>query len=155
MISKRFLRKFDFVIIGVSEQLRPTLALALEWSEAVFCSMAELVQESHAELGTKPVWTLTLKVFISNKDPRTKFWDGYRGEEHVVIDEFRGDINVSHLLRWLDRYPVRVEIKGSSVPLSARKLWFTSNIPIESWYPQLDSETMDALKRRINITHFA
>ena len=25
-----------------------------------------------------------------SKDPRTKFWDGYRGETNVVIDEFRG-----------------------------------------------------------------
>lgn len=24
------------------------------------------------------------------KDPRTKFWDGYQDERHVVIDEFRG-----------------------------------------------------------------
>ena len=70
-----------------------------------------------------------------SKDPRTKFWDGYRGEEHVVLDEFRGAIDVSHLLRWLDRYPVRVEIKGSSVPLCAKSIWITSNLPLESWYP--------------------
>ena len=34
------------------------------------------------------------------KDPRSKFWDGYTGQEHVVIDEFRGSIDVAHLLRW-------------------------------------------------------
>ncbi len=51
------------------------------------------------------------------KDPRTKFWDGYQDEENVVIDEFQGGIDISHLLRWLDRYPVRVEIKGASKPL--------------------------------------
>ena len=33
------------------------------------------------------------------KDPLTKFWDGYRGQEHVVIDEFRGTLSISHLLR--------------------------------------------------------
>jgi hypothetical protein len=59
--SKLFLRKYEWQIIGVSEQLRPTLVAQLEWSEAVFCSRAELVQESLAELGTKPVWTLTLR----------------------------------------------------------------------------------------------
>lgn len=26
------------------------------------------------------------------KDPRTKWWCGYRGEEHVIFDEFRGTV---------------------------------------------------------------
>lgn len=88
------------------------------------------------------------------KDPRTKFWDGYRGQTHVVVDEFRGGIDISHLLRWLDRYPCLVEIKGSSTVLKATKIWFTSNIPPEEWYPDLDQETVAALRRRLNITHF-
>lgn len=33
------------------------------------------------------------------KDPCTKWWDGYRGQRNVVIDEFRGQIGISHLLR--------------------------------------------------------
>jgi len=87
------------------------------------------------------------------KDPRTKFWDGYRGQERVVIDEFRGGIDVSHMLRWLDRYPVIVEVKGSSVVFKATEIWITSNLPPEKWYPDLDVETMAALKRRLKITH--
>ena len=89
-----------------------------------------------------------------SKNPRTKFWDGYRGQECVVLDEFRGGIDVSYLLRWTDRYPVLVEIKGSSVPLSAKRIWITSNLDPRLWYPELDSETIDALMRRLNITHF-
>lgn len=89
-----------------------------------------------------------------SKSPTTKFWDGYRHHKHVVIDEFRGGISVEHLLRWLDCYPVLVEIKGSAVPLLAEKIWITSNIPIDEWYPNLDSETISALKRRIKVTHY-
>jgi len=88
------------------------------------------------------------------KDPRTKFWDGYQVDENVVIDEFRGGIDISHLLRWLDRYPVRVEIKGSSRPLVAKKIWITSNIRPEQWYPDIDAETMSALMRRLTVTEF-
>jgi len=88
------------------------------------------------------------------KDPRTKFWDGYTNEEHVVIDEFRGGIDISHLLRWLDRYPVRVEIKGSSRPLLAKKIWITSNIQPRDWYPLVDFETLDALMRRLQVVEF-
>lgn len=88
------------------------------------------------------------------KDPRTKFWCGYRDHENVVIDEFRGGIDVSHLLRWLDRYPVIVEVKGGAVVLKASKIWITSNLAPEHWYPGLDMETINALLRRLNITKF-
>lgn len=86
------------------------------------------------------------------KDPRTKFWDGYRGQEHVVIDEFRGDIDIAHILRWFDRYPVIVEVKGSSVVLAATKIWITSNLSPDEWYPLVDARTKEALMRRLNVT---
>jgi hypothetical protein len=88
------------------------------------------------------------------KDPRTKFWDGYRNHRNVVIDEFRGGIDIGHLLRWLDRYPVVVEVKGSAVVLKAEKIWITSNLDPRLWYPDLDEETKSALLRRLTITHF-
>jgi len=88
------------------------------------------------------------------KDPRTKFWDGYTSEKNVVLDEFRGGIDISHLLRWLDRYPVRVEIKGSSRPLLAENIWITSNLSPVMWYPMLDEETLAALLRRMEIIEF-
>lgn len=88
------------------------------------------------------------------KDPRTKWWCGYRGQKNVVIDEFRGDINISHMLRWLDRYPVSVETKGGSTPLIGEKIWITSNLDPKLWYPDLDAETNLALQRRLKITHF-
>jgi len=83
------------------------------------------------------------------KDPNTKFWDGYRGEKHVVIDEFRGRIDISHILRWLDRYPVNVEIKGSVVPLRAERIWITSNLPPSLWYPGTDAASIAAVERRL------
>lgn len=88
------------------------------------------------------------------KDPRTKFWCGYDGQENVIIDEFRGGIDVGHLLRWLDRYPVIVEKKGSSCCLKAKNIWITSNLDPRLWYPDLDNETLLALLRRLNITHY-
>jgi len=87
------------------------------------------------------------------KDPRTKFWDGYRGQEHVVCDEFRGAIDVGHMLRWFDRYPVNVEVKGSSVGLAAKKFWITSNLNPRDWYKDLDELTLAALLRRMTIFH--
>ena len=83
------------------------------------------------------------------KDPRTKFWCGYNGEKKIVIDEFRGAIDIAHLLRWFDRYPVTVELKGSSTPLCADEFWVTSNLEPSQWYPEIDEETRRALNRRL------
>lgn len=88
------------------------------------------------------------------KNPRSKFWDGYQGHEHVVIDEFRGGIDIAYMLIWLDRYPVIVEVKGSSTVLRASSIWITSNVDPRLWYPEADTETKEALLRRLNITHF-
>jgi len=88
------------------------------------------------------------------KSPTSKFWDGYRGQENVVIDEFRGQIEISHMLRWLDRYPVLVEVKGSSEVLRASSFWITSNVHPKDWYPSVDEATKNALLRRLLITTF-
>jgi len=88
------------------------------------------------------------------KDPRSKFWDGYRGHKHVVIDEFRGGIDVGHVLRWFDRYPVIVEAKHGATILRAEKIWITSNLDPRQWYMEIDEETKAALMRRLTVTHF-
>lgn len=95
------------------------------------------------------------------KAPTTKWWDGYQAHKNVVIDEFRGnnyltlgEISITHLLRWVDRYPVLVEVKGGTVPLVAEKLWLTSNLDPRLWYPEADSDVRNAVLARLNITHF-
>jgi hypothetical protein len=89
------------------------------------------------------------------KDPNSKFWDGYSGQSNIVFDEFRGAISISHILRWLDRYPTIVEIKGSSCVLKAKRIWITSNLSPDQWYPDLDDETRAALRRRFTqVIHF-
>lgn len=85
------------------------------------------------------------------KDPCSKFWDGYSGQQNVVIDEFRGQIGISHVLRWFDRYPVCIETKGSGSVLRAKNIWITSNLPPAEWYADLDAQTQAALMRRLEI----
>lgn len=88
------------------------------------------------------------------KDPCTKYWDGFLGHKHVIIDEFRGGINISHLLRWLDRYPVIVECKFGALSLTAEKIWITSNIHPRDWYPDISEHTREALLRRLLLFEF-
>lgn len=85
------------------------------------------------------------------KGPTSIYWDGYQNHVNVVIEEFRGGINISHLLRWFDRYPVCVECKFGACILAAQNVWVTSNIAPSQWYPDLDQETIQALLRRLHI----
>jgi len=89
------------------------------------------------------------------KIPSTKFWDGYNGQENVVIDEFTGQVCITHLLRWFDKYPVTVESKGSATVFCAKRIWVTSNIDPREWYPNAPEAQKEALLRRLRITHFS
>lgn len=82
------------------------------------------------------------------KDKSSLWWEGYVGQECVIIDEFYGWIQYDFLLRLLDRYPLRVEVKGGSVNMSATKFVFTSNKEWTQWYPGIDDTS--ALKRRLD-----
>lgn len=89
-----------------------------------------------------------------------KWWDGYSGEEVVIMDDMEHYIASTHLKRWWDRYPCHVEVKGGTVPLKATRFVCTSNFSIEQiarrWFPHDEqrteySTTLLALKRRISI----
>lgn len=85
------------------------------------------------------------------KNPNTKWWDGYRGQANVIIDEFTGRIDLSYLLTWLDKYPCYAEIKGYTLPLKATNFWITSNIEPQFWYTDITSYQRSALLRRLHV----
>lgn len=68
----------------------------------------------------------------------------------VIIDEFSGQWNIDYALLVLDRYPLQVEIKGSTISLAAKLFIITSNIPPAEWYINASLEKKAALARRIN-----
>lgn len=87
--------------------------------------------------------------------PNTKgFFDGYNGQDVVIFDDYDGDIGLKFelFLQILDRYPLRVEVKGSSVNWKPRHIYITSQVNWDDWYPQKMAfiEKRNALKRRIH-----
>lgn len=86
------------------------------------------------------------------KDPRTKWWDGYLGEDTVIIDDFdkyqvdqTGDMK-----RWLDRYPFQAEFKGGMEMIRPRKIIVTSQyLPKEIW--REDEKSLAAVERRVEL----
>lgn len=68
----------------------------------------------------------------------SNWWDGYNPSQHnvVVLDDFKGNIPHKMLLRMLDRYPLQVEVKGSTVAFNPAIIILTSNDPPNQWYFQ-------------------
>ena len=80
-----------------------------------------------------------------------QFWDGYTGEETIIVDEFYGWLTFDFMLRFIDRYPCNLEIKHGTVPMLAKTVVFTSNKHPKDWYPnsRYQWDESNPLRRRI------
>jgi len=88
--------------------------------------------------------------------PCNKWWDGYRGEDVVIIDDF--DLNhkvlSTFVKRWTDHYAFPGEMKGTTVQIRPLKVIITSNYtPEEIWAD--DPVTAQAVRERCTFKHFA
>lgn len=73
------------------------------------------------------------------KIPNEKWWDGYTGQETVILDDYKdGDMRLSDLQRLIDWYPLWVEVKGGTIPMLAKRYVFTCNSHPSSWYRKAD-----------------
>jgi len=84
-----------------------------------------------------------------------KLWmDGYDGQTTIVLDDFSGRMSHMQLcdtLRLLDRYPIRVPIKGGFTWITAPTVIVTTNIHPFRWYKwETRANQYEALWRRFN-----
>lgn len=86
------------------------------------------------------------------------FWDGYVGQETVVLDDLRAQhFPFTTLLRLLDRYKLNVQTKGGSTPFIPKFLIITSaKAPKDLYSSELqDKEDINQLLRRLDkVLHF-
>lgn len=80
-----------------------------------------------------------------------KWWDGYKGETCVLIDDFDPnncfDMVFDFYLKLLDRYPMRVEAKGTSFQFRSKVIIISSNFDPELWFQ--NKSNRDAFFRRV------
>lgn len=145
---------FEYSIIGRYELLVQTLHNLQQWNGLSLSSVVELGPGSLEEPGAKLAWMLTLRIPELSFGMATGIKSTLLLVVLINVDEFRGSIDIAHLLRWFDRYPCLVEIKGSATSLVAEKIWITSNLHPKNWFPDLDYETYQALARRLEIVEF-
>jgi hypothetical protein len=88
-----------------------------------------------------------------SKPPDTKWFDGYDGEECLLLDDFAGaasKLSLQYLLVLLDEYDAKLEVKGGYVPLLSTSIVITTNIHPRTWYDYSNREEQyRALARRI------
>ncbi len=83
------------------------------------------------------------------------WFDGYDGQKNVIIEEYYGWMRWNFLLQLLDRYPMRVPVKGGSLEWVPKKIWICSNERPQEWYNYNERMDYQTLRRRIStITRF-
>lgn len=78
------------------------------------------------------------------------WFDGYNYQDTVIIDDFYGWIPFNMLLNMLDRYAMKVDIKGGAMEFNSKNIIITSNKSPIDWYPNLSTEHQIALLRRLD-----
>jgi len=100
-------------------------------------------QRARFEAGEGAYW-------LPQPDGGTVWWDGYDGQEVVVIDEFYGWIKRITMQRLCDSTPITVQNKGGSTPFLAKHIIVTSNVPPSQWWPNLG---LGPMERRLQGDH--
>lgn len=78
-----------------------------------------------------------------------EWWNGYRGEKCIILDEFTGQIEYEQFKQLTDYYALQVPVKYGFVNAEWDKVIICSNRPRDSWYPKLCKLDKGALKRRL------
>lgn len=82
----------------------------------------------------------------------TFWWDGYTGQDTVVLDEFYGWLSFDILLRLCDKYPLMLQCKGYTVVCKVTRVIITSNTRPSRWYKA--DVPWDSFLRRITEIRF-
>jgi len=84
---------------------------------------------------------------------QSKWFDGYNGEDVIILDDMDTNVLGHHLKIWADRYPCTGETKGGTINLQHEKFIVTSNYSIQALWPD-DAEMQSAILRRFEVVKF-
>lgn len=88
-----------------------------------------------------------------HRDP----WYSYKGQQAILMEEFRSDFRLKEMLQYLDVYSLELPARYSNKVACYDKVFIVSNIPLSEQYKNTsdDSESKKAFYRRIqNVLHF-
>lgn len=104
-------------------------------------------------------WTAAPEAYM--KCSSHKWWDGYTGQDVVIVDDYRPSAHLPFhfMLNLMDRYPLSVEVKGATVEFISKKIYITSPYSPQEVCENLEwvkEEMKDQFLRRIDeVRHFS
>lgn len=130
----------DLIVERSAQTIRDTLQVTV-LTGPPGCGKTRAVYE---EEGLDKVYTLT-------QSSGVVWWNGYTGQEVLLLDDYYGWIQWGELLKLLDIYPLRVQTKGGFTHVKYMKVYITSNRPWDHWYAKSRPfSEQGALMRRIH-----
>ncbi len=84
-----------------------------------------------------------------------KWFDGYDGHAVVILDDFRPDMaKMWMMLRLLDRYQLRVPVKGGFTQWRPELIIITCPLPPQDCYLDVGEDREQLIRRITEIRHF-
>lgn len=94
-------------------------------------------------------------------DPKTHYvlpndngwWDGYTGQDVVIINDFRGEMKYNFLLQLVDKWPMTVKRRNREpIPFVSRLVIITSSLaPSDIYNRRLIEDDIGQLLRRFDV----
>jgi len=91
-------------------------------------------------------------VFRVTKYDHTAF-DGYRGQDVIMFEEFRSSFKIEEMLNYLDGYPLQLPSRYIDKEAAYTKVFIVTNWALHQQYPNVQTEhptTWQAFNRRIH-----
>ncbi len=96
-------------------------------------------------------------VYSATSYDHGKWFDDYKNQDVLLLDEYRSNFDIASLLKYLDRYPLTIQCRYSNKTACFTKVYIVSNIPLCKQYENanLGKETLQAFYNRIKyIIHY-
>ena len=145
---------------GQFEQLPPEHLKIYKYIHSLYSEVADRPEldnvwvQGHTGCGKSRWVRETYPVFYTK--PMNKWWDGYAGEEVVVLDDFdpRHAEHLSYYLKiWADHYSFNAEVKGGMIRVRPKTVIVTSQYAIEDCFKE--TAERDAIARRFRVYQIA
>ena len=85
-------------------------------------------------------------------------FDGYRGQDVLMFEEFRSGIPISNMLTYLDGYPLELPCRYSNKYACYTKVYIVTNVPVHDQYINIQKEShsswMAFLRRFNKVVHY-
>ena len=86
---------------------------------------------------------------VYRKESSNLWFNLYKGQKDVVLDDYNGNFPIDMFLRLTDCYGMTVEVKNHHANWAPERIFISSNKHPDLWYPGLTDDQRDAFRRRL------